>query len=1009
MRGVARKAFVVAAALLCSLIGPSLAEAGEYKVSACGSGAGYRNNLLTASVSDARMSAYTACPNDGNGHFVGLTAMAGIDRGSVPLFANATQTFLAPAGTTIKRAHVKASGRAWNGDWVSVLQASNDRFGSNASNLSGCTARPGDANGCVSALGHLDQNYELSGATGIRSLVACGHTGGCVTVSTGSWPFTRAYYFIHEFDITLEDSSVPSIVSTGGGLASGRWLRGTQGLSYRASDNSGISRTRFWVDDLGVIADDARGCDYSYAVPCSAVSGDYSVDTTRLADGSHLVAADSFDATSTNFANTVQTINVDNHAPAEPIAPSVVGGQGWHTVDGFTVRWSNPGSAAPVDRAHYELCKSDGSGCVTGSQTANGIDRLSNVRVGQPGDYTIRVWLSDAAGNVSDAKSAPLRLKFDNVAPAQAAPQHRNGWVDKEEAKVFDQEIRRPEGFHLPVSGIAGYAMTANGSNPGGTPNVIADPGNDYNGHTELRELPEGTTTIKARAISGAGIASAAVGSTEIHVDLTAPALALSGQPDAHGWTRTPVALHVTATDMGQLSGMAGGPSDRGPESGGYLEYAVDGATAQRVRGAERAPGPDGRLGYLPAASAPIQVADDGTHTVTYRAFDVAGNGSAEKSVSFKIDQTAPELAVFEAQQQSDPRLIAVAASDRTSGLADGGEIELRRVSPTQGDWITLRTSRQNDHYYAHVENTTLPEGDYQFRATVPDQAGNEATATRDRDGREEILHISPTQVGPFYTIVIDGRPQSSGPDAQDAKATVETKITAAAVRKIAPKRKCKRTTPKRRSRKRCPRSPAAEQLVHELRVPFGKPASVKGTLVTTAGSPISGAEVTVLARPAMAGADYTAEASVRTDSTGRFEYRAPAGSGRTLDFHYRGNETYKHADDQVVLRVPASATIKASRRSVRNGKRVLFTGKLRGRPYPVKGKLLDLQAYYRGKWRTFATPRAALDGKWKYRYRFEATRGLVLYKFRVRVRASSDYPYELGYSKVTKVRVKGP
>jgi hypothetical protein len=86
----------------------------------------------------------------------------------------------------------------------------------------------------------------------------------------------------------------------------------------------------------------------------------------------------------------------------------------------------------------------------------------------------------------------------------------------------------------------------------------------------------------------------------------------------------------------------------------------------------------------------------------------------------------------------------------------------------------------------------------------------------------------------------------------------------------------------------------------------------------------------------------------------------------------------------------------------------VQFAGNLLGRPYPAKGKVLDLQAYYRHKWRTFATPRAALTGKWRYTYRFEATRGSVLYKFRVRVRATSDYPYELGYSRLTNVRVRG-
>jgi hypothetical protein len=105
---------------------------------------------------------------------------------------------------------------------------------------------------------------------------------------------------------------------------------------------------------------------------------------------------------------------------------------------------------------------------------------------------------------------------------------------------------------------------------------------------------------------------------------------------------------------------------------------------------------------------------------------------------------------------------------------------------------------------------------------------------------------------------------------------------------------------------------------------------------------------------------------------------------------------------------VPAKATIKASRRALRNGGSVNFSGRILGRPYPSKGKVLDLQAFYRGKWRTFATPRASLKGAWRYRYRFETTRGVVIYKFRVRVRPSSDYPYELGYSRVIRVRVKG-
>jgi hypothetical protein len=1027
MTAVTRKLMAGAAALAVAVVwalsGAAGAQGAEYKVSACGAESNYRNYLLTASVSDSRMSAYAACPNDGNGHYVGIAALAGIDVGTVPAFANASQTFTAPPGTTIRKLHLNAEGRTWNGNWVALLQSSNDRFASNATTLGGCSGSPGSANGCVAATHYADQDFSFDGATGVRALVGCGNFSGCSTLSTGYWPYTRAYYFMHEFAVTLDDPSKPTVSATGGGLASGKWVRGTQSIAFNATDNSGIRRTRFWVDDLGFQHDSYRGCDYAYAVPCTnLIGGEYSFDTARVPDGEHHVAVDAFDATDSNWDHALPTVRIDNHAPGEPGAPFVVGGEGWHTVNGFGVRWSNPSSAAPIDRAYYELCRTGGGGCSTSSQGGSGITRLADLKVPQPGDYTIRVWLADAAGNVSSAKTAPLHLKFDNVPPAQAQPQHRNGWVDRDHAAHVDQRIDPPVAATPPVSGIAGYAVTTNGAAPGTTANLPADPDKGYSGHLALENLAEGSTTIKARAISGAGVPSTQIGATDLHVDLSEPVATANGAPQPDRWSVSPVRLRLNASDPLQLSGMAGAPLDQQVSSGGFIRYAIDGKPSDPVRGPARELAPDGRLGYAPTAAADVTIVEDGPHVVTYAAADVAGNETAEKSISFKVDQTPPELAVFEDQQAADPRLVSVAAADRTSGLADRGHIELRRVSPTQGDWISLRTSRDGDHYYAHVDNRTLPEGDYEFRAKISDVAGNMTTGINNRNGQPEILHISPVQVGPYPTGGGEGgggagggggsggrggSVQASGPEQpQDANATVDTKITAKALQTTV-HRKCKRSRGGK-GKKRCRRSAPTRQLVHELRVPFGKAASITGTLATADGKPIADAEVVVLARNATVGADYAAESSTRTDARGGFSYRAAPGPGRTLDFHYRGNATYKHADDQVTLRVPAAATIRASKHVARNGNRVLFSGRLRGGPYPPKGKVLDLQAFYRKRWRTFATPRAGLNGKWRYRYRFQATHGVVIYKFRARVRATSDYPYELGYSKVTKVRVIG-
>jgi hypothetical protein len=105
---------------------------------------------------------------------------------------------------------------------------------------------------------------------------------------------------------------------------------------------------------------------------------------------------------------------------------------------------------------------------------------------------------------------------------------------------------------------------------------------------------------------------------------------------------------------------------------------------------------------------------------------------------------------------------------------------------------------------------------------------------------------------------------------------------------------------------------------------------------------------------------------------------------------------------------VPARSSIAVDRRSVRNGSAVVFTGRLLGGHVPDGGKLIDLQAYYRGRWRTFATPRTEARGRWSYRYRFGATRGVVRYRFRARIRREAAYPYELGYSRRVSVTVRG-
>jgi hypothetical protein len=494
---------------------------------------------------------------------------------------------------------------------------------------------------------------------------------------------------------------------------------------------------------------------------------------------------------------------------------------------------------------------------------------------------------------------------------------------------------------------------------------------------------------IKARAISGAGVpaADADIGDTEVDVDKSKPSVAIAGNPDPGQWQRGPVNLTLTGSDQPNLSGMRGALStDPETTDGGYVEYRQDGGEPQDVRG--------DNVDGVNIESAPLSVPADGQHTVSYKAVDFAGNESSEKTVQFKIDQTAPELVAFEAQDPAHPTTLSVAATDRTSGIA-GGVIEMRKQGGA--NWTSLPTRLDGDHLVTTVDDSTLTPGAYEFQAKARDVAGNETVSNHRRDGSTEIL----TAPFRFNTAMAAGvvNPKAKKPKPRKVSAKCRRS------RKCMVKVRKQRAAAKKRARREAKKHLAGT--VSTLTVPFGKPALVKGALTSSDGAPIASQPIDVYQQLDATGQHMVRIATLRTNAAGQFDYHAPKGASRTIRFQFDGTETLHPAAAEVKLVVPASSTLRANRHRVRNGQSVRFSGTI-GRPVAQGLKIMDLQAFYRHKWRTFATPRANAKGGWKYTYRFEATSGLVTYKFRVRVRREASYPYRLGYSKVIRVTVRG-
>ena len=160
-----------------------------------------------------------------------------------------------------------------------------------------------------------------------------------------------------------------------------------------------------------------------------------------------------------------------------------------------------------------------------------------------------------------------------------------------------------------------------------------------------------------------------------------------------------------------------------------------------------------------------------------------------------------------------------------------------------------------------------------------------------------------------------------------------------------------------------------------------------------------------------MPGASWTtARAPIVTDADGRISWLVPAGPGRTIRFAYKANldNTDFQSTQDVLLVVRSKSTLKTSRSFLHNGQTVRFSGRLKSKPVPKGGVLIDLQAKVGSRWQTFITTRTKRSGAWAAKYRFRATRGLQTYQFRARVRQDTGYPYALSTTRVVRVKVKG-
>ena len=260
------------------------------------------------------------------------------------------------------------------------------------------------------------------------------------------------------------------------------------------------------------------------------------------------------------------------------------------------------------------------------------------------------------------------------------------------------------------------------------------------------------------------------------------------------------------------------------------------------------------------------------------------------------------------------------------------------------------------------LDDAALPDGTYEVRAHLRDGAGNERTADRRRDGSPMLVSLPARAV---------------------------TRIV------LGERRRCKRL---RGGRARCTRDRGPVR---------GNGVTVRGEL-RAGDRPLVHSPIVVLTAPRNGG-PLSRAATVVTDAAGRFSFGTGVGPSRTVRFAYDGTRVTRPALAEVRVLVRARSSIAVDRRFALNGAGgPVPTGGWCGGRFPMAASSSTCRPSTAGGGARSRRPARIRAGRWSYDYRFEATTGVVTYRFRARIRREAAYPYELGRSRVVRVTVRG-
>ena len=502
-----------------------------------------------------------------------------------------------------------------------------------------------------------------------------------------------------------------------------------------------------------------------------------------------------------------------------------------------------------------------------------------------------------------------------------------------------------------------------------------------FNVDTRSQVLTDGSLTIDLNGTNAAGNEYVAQKVVSVDNDPVSVSLRSPNDPTPTVWVNHAVNIDATAA--------------AGPSHVGGMNCSTDGTSAQAY----------------PANG--LTVNGDGVHTVSCTAWNNAVDPQGQpntgtNTMSVHIDETPPAI-TFAPQNPGDPTGVVVNATDSESGVASGA---IQMAPAGSQDWTSLASGFDGPHLLAHLDDAGL-HGPYTVQATACDNVGN--CATNSETLRMPLRLSAAADVG-FDTISapakvvservhVDFHIKRERRDGRLIKVKMGghyrmIRIVIGANTRCA--EKLIKTGPQRwREITAC--RPLGLHVVTTKQVPYGKPFTLHGLLVTGDGVPISNGPVSILTAPVNGLNRFTPAATATTTSTGGWRATLPAGPSRIIRAVYAGSATLLPAAGQATVTVPARITLTASPHEVGWDGVVILRGHLEGGDVPPDGVALRLliRLPHRSSPYEPVPFRTNARGDFVVRWTWGTGFGVVTYPFAVATTATeSDYPFAASRSR---------